>query len=197
MKKIITVSREFGSGGHSIAKAVAVKRGYAFYDEAIVNEVAKRCGYSPEFVEESGEYAASRHSLLFTLATANRFTVDGLSAADHLYIEQAKVIEELAEKGYCVIVGRCADYILRERKEALHVFIRADVKSRAAHVLERYGETEKALEKRIEDKDRKRKVYYRNYTGRTWGEAQNYDLCLNSGALGIELCTELIVQAAK
>lgn len=197
MKRVITVSREFGSGGRSIGRMVAEKLGYAFYDSELVEEVAKRSGFSPEFIEESGEYASTRHSLLFSLATANQFSANGLSVTDRLYLEQRKIIEELAEKGDCVIVGRCADFILRDRKDTLHVFIRADTESRAKRIVERYGESDKAPEKRLSDKDQKRKVYYKNYTGRNWGEAQNYDLCLNSSTLGLEACAEFIVQAAK
>ena len=125
MKNIITISREFGSGGRSIGRAVAEKLGYAFYDGELVKEVAQRSGFSPEFIEESGEYANARSSLLFSLATANQRMVDSLSVYDKLYIEQSMVIEELARKGNCVIVGRCADYILRDNESCLHIFIHA------------------------------------------------------------------------
>lgn len=195
MKTIITISREFGSGGHSIGKLVAEKLGYQFYDSEIVNEVARRSGFAPEFIEEHGEYATARSSLLFTLATANQNGLQALSMHDKLYIEQTRIIEELAEKGNCVIVGRCADYVLRERKDCLHVFIHADLDSRAKRIVERYGETDKSPAKRLAEKDQKRKVYYRNYTGRTWGQAQNYDLCLNSGVLGVIHCADIIVAA--
>ena len=197
MKNIITISREFGSGGRSIGRAVAEKLGYAFYDGELVKEVAQRSGFSPEFIEESGEYANARSSLLFSLATANQRMVDSLSVYDKLYIEQSMVIEELARKGNCVIVGRCSDYILRDNESFLHIFIHADMESRAKRVIERYGANEKAIEKRLEDKDKKRMVYYKNYTGRAWGVAKNYDLCLNSGVLGEERCVELIVDAVK
>ena len=197
MKRVITVSREFGSGGRSIGRMVAEKLGYTFYDSELVEEVAKRSGFSPEFIEESGEYASTRHSLLFSLATANQFTVNGLSVTDRLYLEQSKVIEEFAEKGGCVIVGRCADYILRDRNDVLHVFIHANTECRAKRIVERYGQSDKTPEKRLAEKDQKRKVYYKNYTGRNWGEAQNYDLCLNSSTLGLEACAEFIVRAAK
>ena len=197
MKRIITISREFGSGGRSVGKLVAEKLGYRFYDRELVNKVAERSGFSPEFIEESGEYASARSSLLFALATASQYSADGLSMHDRLYIEQTKIIEELAAEGDCVIVGRCADFILRNRKDCLHVFIHADMESRAKRIVERYGEGDKSPEKRLAEKDQKRKVYYKNYTGRNWGQAQNYDLCLNSGILGVETCAELIVQACK
>ncbi len=197
MKNIITISREFGSGGRSIGKQVAEKLGYAFYDRELVDEVAKRSGFAPEYIEEHGEYANARNSLLFYLATAERYSHDNLSMHDQLYITQSKIIEELAEKGKCVIVGRCADYILRDRKDCLHVFICSDMASRARRIVERYGQTQKAPEKRLAEKDQKRKVYYKNYTGRVWGQAQNYDICLNSGALGVDTCADMIVQLCK
>ena len=197
MKSIITISREFGSGGRTIGKLVADRLGYQFYDRELVNKVAERSGFSPEFIEESGEYASARSSLLLAMATAGQYSADGLSMHDRLYIEQTRFIEELAGQGRCVIVGRCADYILREHKDCLHVFIHADMKSRAKRIVERYGEKDKSPEKRLAEKDQKRRVYYKNYTGRNWGQAQNYDLCLNSGVLGEEVCVELIVAACK
>lgn len=195
MKSIITISREFGSGGHSIGKLVAEKLAYRFYDRALVDQVAERSGFSPEFILENGEYASARSSLLFALAAAGQYS--GLSMQDRLYIEQAKIIEEFADTGRCVIVGRCADYVLRDRTDCLHVFICADMKSRAERIVARYGQNEKSPEKRLTEKDQKRKVYYKNYTGRVWGQAQNYDLCLNSGVLGVETCAELIAQIAS
>ena len=116
---------------------------------------------------------------------------------DKLYLEQAKIVRELAEKGNCVIVGRCADFVLREYQNCLNVFICSDMESRAKRIVERYGQKDKSPEKRLAEKDQKRKVYYKNYTGRNWGQAPNYALCLNSGILGLETCVDMIVQAAK
>ncbi len=197
MKTIITISREFGSGGRSIGKRVAELLGYKFYDSELVNKVAERSGFAPSFIEESGEYASAKSSLLFALATANQYSAEGLSMHDKLYIEQCKIIEEIAAEGNCVIVGRCADYILRENRNCLHVFIHADMESRAKRIVERYGQRDKSPEKRLTEKDQKRKVYYKNYTGQNWGQAQNYDLCLDSGALGEELCAQIILAAVK
>jgi len=197
MKNVITISREFGSGGRTIGKRVAELLGYAFYDSEIVNQVAERSGFSSAFIEECGEYAGARSSLLFSLATASQYTAGGMSVQDKLYLEQENIIRELADKGGCVIVGRCADYILRERKDALHVFICSDMESRAKRIVECYGKKDKSPEKRLAEKDQKRRVYYRNYTGREWGAMKNYSLCLNSAALGLETCAQIIVQAAK
>ena len=197
MKTVITISREFGSGGRTIGRQLADRLGYRFYDRELVDEVAKRSGFSPEFIEENGEYANAKSSLLFYLATARQYTAENLSTNDQLYVFQAKLIEELAESGRCVIVGRCADYILRERTDCLHVFICADMESRAKRIVERYGENKKSPEKRLNEKDQKRKVYYRNYTGRLWGQAQNYDLCLNTAELGFEKCVRVIKEYMK
>ncbi|MBE6985672.1 MAG: cytidylate kinase-like family protein [Ruminococcaceae bacterium] len=197
MKNIITISREFGSGGRTIGKLVAQKLGYEFYDSEIVNQVAQRSGFSPEFIQENGEYATAKSSLLYALATANQYSLGGVSTLDKLYLEQTKIIKEIADRGKCVIVGRCADYVLRERTDCLHVYICADEKYRAERIVQVYGESDKKPEKRIHEKDQKRKVYYRNYTGQALGQPLNYALSLNSGILGEELCAELIVQAAK
>ena len=197
MKSVITISREFGSGGRTIGKMVAERLGYQFYDGELVNEVAKRSGFSPAFIKESGEYANAKNSLLFAIASANQYGAGGVSLQDQLYLEQADIIREFADQGGCVIVGRCADFILRERKDCLHVFICSDMENRAKRIVELYGEKDQSPEKRLTDKDQKRKVYYKNYTGRAWGQAQNYALCLNSGILGLETCADMIVQAAK
>lgn len=197
MKSIITISREFGSGGHSIGKLVAEKLGYHFYGRELIEKVAELSGFSTDFIEESGEYASAKSSLLFSLATAGQYESGGLSMHDRLYLIQTKVIEDIAAEGNCVIVGRCADFILRDYKDCLHVFVYADMESRAKRIVERYGETDKSPKKRLEDKDQKRKVYYKNYTGRNWGEPHHYNLCLDSGALGLEACADLIVAACK
>lgn len=117
------------------------------------------------------------------------------SLADTIYFAQSKIIRNLAENESCVIVGRCSDYILRDRKDCLNVFVYADTEKRATNILKRYGETDKPIQKRIADKDARRKIYYSHYADRPWGMPQNYDLCLNSGTLGEELCVEIIKEA--
>ena len=197
MKKIITISRQFGSGGHSIAKAVADRLGIAFYDNNLITEVAKQSGLSEEFIRENEEYASHSSSFLYQLAMSTAGTSGYPSVCQKLYEAQTKVIEEIANKEACVIVGRCADYILKDREDCLHVFIHADNEHRSKHILEKYGPTEKTTAQRIKDKDNKRRNYYRFHTDREWGVAANYHLALDSGALGEELCVELIVKAAQ
>ena len=118
--------------------------------------------------------------------------MNGLSTADFLWNIQCSVILQLAEKGPCVIVGRNADYILKDRPDALHAFICADMAFRADRIVHRYGESDKSPEARLNEKDKRRKVNYQHYTGRTWGQAQNYDICLDSGTLGIDQCVDII-----
>lgn len=196
-KTVITISREFGSGGRTIAKQVAERLGYAFYERALVERVAKESGYSPEFVEQHGEDATSTSSFLFNLARSGSGAYDGMPGiTDKLFVFQYNVIKALAQEGPCVIVGHCADYILKDEANALHVFIHADIDFKADRIVELYGVSNVDPVKRLEEKDKKRKVYYRNYTGRTWGSAFNFDVCLNSGRLGIDKCVDVIAELA-
>lgn len=193
-KKIITISREFGSGGRTIGRMVADKLGIPFYDKELVDQIALESGFAPKFVEENGEHAPG--SSLFSYAFAPQGIpgiMDGLSTADFLWNIQCQVILQIAQKGPCVIVGRNADYILKDYQEALHVFVHADIEFRADRIVRLYGESEKSPAVRLNDKDRRRKVNYQHYTGRAWGMADNYDLCLNSSKLGVEQCTDIIV----
>ena len=198
-KQIITISRAFGSGGHTIGQEVAKRLGIPFYDKELVDEVAKQSGFHADFIEEAGEYAPVSSSFLFSIAVSPNplSTMHTMSMADQLFVYQTNVIRNLAEKGPCVIVGRCADYILREREDALHVFIHADMAYRAERIVRLYGETKQTPDKRLAEKDNKRKVYYKHYTNRNWGDAQNYHLCLNSGLIGIDKCTDIIVDVAQ
>ena len=193
-KKIITISREFGSGGRTIGRLVAEKLGIPFYDKELVDHIALESGFAPKYVEEHGEHSPS--TSIFSYALAHQSVpgvVNGLSTADFLWNVQCNVILQLAEKGPCVIVGRNADYILKDREDVLHVFIHADEASRADRIVRLYGESEKSPKARLNEKDKRRKVNYQHYTGRTWGAAENYDVCFNSGVLGVEYCAQVIV----
>lgn len=197
-KTVITISREFGSGGRSIGRAVAEKLGYKFYDQELIMQVAEESGLSKEIVEKYDEYATHKNSFLYSIAVnAGGDAYGGLSFANKVQIAQSNVIKAIAEKGNCVIVGRGADYILRDCPDALHVFIRADIRSRAERVVKLYGETDKKIEDRLRDKDTKRKVFYRSFTMREWGLCENYDISLDSAKIGIDKCVDIIVDIAK
>ena len=198
-KKIITISREFGSGGRTIGKEVAQRLGIPYYDKELVDRVAAESGFHADFIEEAGEYAPVSSSFLFNIAVSPNpmSMVSTMSMSDQLFVAQTNVIRKLADEGPCVIIGRCADYILRDHPNALHVFIHSDMEHRAERIVRLYGETKQTPQKRLSDKDAKRKVYYKHYTNRNWGEAQNYHLSLNSGLIGVEKCAEIIVDIAK
>ena len=197
-KKIITISREFGSGGRTIGRKVAEELGIPFYDKELVDQIAMESGFAPKFVEEHGEHSPS--GSLFSYAFAPQGVpgiMNGLSTADFLWNIQCNVILQLADKGPCVIVGRNADYILKDRPDALHVYVFADIPYRAERIVRLYGDSEKTPEKRLEEKDKRRRVNYQHYTGRTWGQAQNYDICLDTGVLGIDQCKDIVVGIVK
>ena len=196
--KIITISREFGSGGRTIGRMVAEKLGIPFYDKELVDQIALESGFAPQYVEEHGEHSPGKS--FFSYAFAHHGVpgvMNGLSTADFLWNIQCNVILQLAEKGPCVIVGRNADYILKDRKDCVHAFIHADMDFRADRIVRLYGESEKSPEARLQEKDKRRRVNYQHYTGRAWGTAQNYDICLNSSTIGIEECVDIIVNMAK
>ena len=192
-KKIITISREFGSGGRTIGRMVAERLGIPFYDKELVDQIAVESGFAPKFVEEHGEHSPGKS--LFSYAFAPQGVpgvMNGLSTADFLWNIQCSVILQLAEQGPCVIVGRNADYILKDRPEALHAYVFADVAYRAERIVRRYGESDKSPEQRLNEKDKRRRVNYQHYTGRTWGMSQNYDISLDTSSLGIDQCVDII-----
>ena len=196
-KRIITISRQFGSGGHSIAKAAAERMGIAFYDNQLITEVARQSGLSEEFIRENEEYASHSNSFLYQLAMSTAGNYGYPSVYQKLYEAQTKVIQDIADRESCIIVGRCADYILRDRADCLHVFIHAGNEHRAKRILEKYGATDKTISQRIKDKDNRRRNYYRFHTDREWGVAANYNLALDSGVLWEELCVDLICRAME
>jgi len=202
--KIITVSRQFGSAGRSIGKQVAHQLGIPYYDKELIKKVAEKTGFSPAFIENIGEYAPSKSIFAYALSfhtnhhsMSGMNGMNGMSASDFLWVMQRQVILDLAEKGPCVIVGRCADYILRDREDCLHVFVHASKEKRAERIVRVYGESEKSPEARLDDKDGRRAVNYKHFTGRDWGRCENYHLALDSGVLGIETCVNLICQMAS
>lgn len=192
-KRIITISREFGSGGRTIGKEVAQKLGYSYYDKELVRQVAVETGFDEKYIEQAGEYAPSKNWLSFGFAArGSQGAMEGMSANDFLWAIQCRVIRSLAEKEPCVIVGRCADYILKDRKDCLHAFIHADMDFRANRIVRLYGESENSPEKRLKDKDTKRRINYKHFTHREWGMSQNYHVTLNSGVVGIERCVDIL-----
>ena len=185
--RVITISREFGSGGRTIGKIVAQELGIPCYDAEIIQAIAQESGFSEGYIREAGEYTPGG-----VLANVFSNRVYGPTNEDYLWTIQYQIITELARKGSCVIVGRCADYILRDTADCLKVFVHADLNFRAKRIVEVYGERDASPEQRLKDKDKRRAAYHRFYTDKKWGQSQNYHVTLDSGVLGLERCTEII-----
>ena len=195
-KKIVTISRQYGSGGRYIGENLAKAMGVPCYDEKLIDMVAKESGFAQSFVAEKGERMTG--SLLFNIASSLSFannvfsTNNGVTLQDEIYFTQNRIIKELADKGPCVIVGRCADYVLKDNPNVVSVFVHADEKFCLDRAMERNSMTEKEMKKYIEKTDKFRGDFYRYHTGHEWADARNYDLCLNSGKLGFQKCVEEI-----
>jgi len=190
--KIITISREFGSGGRTIGRMAAEKLGIPCYDQELIEKIAAESGLIKSYVEENSENVSGG----WLSFTAGR-DFYGHSLQDDLYRAQTKVIRELAEAGPCVLIGRCADYILDGYENVLKVFIHASMEKRAERIVTQYGERTEDPMQRLREKDKKRKAYYQLYTDRKWGDVGNYHLALDSGVLGLETCADIIAQLAK
>ncbi len=190
-KRIITISREFGSGGRFIGEEVAKKLGIAYYDKNIINEIAEKSGLSPEYIQENAELSPKKG--LFAYAFAGR-DITGKSVEDLVYEAQRKVILELAEKESCVIIGRNADYILKDRDDVLNVFIHGDAPEKIQRITRLYNVEEQKAVKMMVDIDKRRMANYNFYTNQKWGKASNYTLCLNSSKLGYDRCEKIIME---
>ena len=186
--RVITISREFGSGGRTVGKQTARLLGIPCYDQEVIEKVAQESGFAKEYIKERGEYTP--YGGWFAQALTGR-SAQGTSPQDDLWVIQRKVILDLAQKP-CVIVGRCADYILRDVADCLKVFIYADMEKRAERIVKLYGETSEAPIKRLKDKEKRRAAYYNFYTDTQWGSVHSYHIALDSGVLGIEKCSEII-----
>ena len=193
-KRIITISREFGSGGRFIGEEVAKKLGIAYYDKNIINQIAEESGLSPDYIQESAELSPKKGILAYALAGRD---ITGKSVEDMVYEVQRKVILELAEKEPCVIIGRNADFILKDRDDVLSVFIHGNMPEKMKRICQLYNVSEQDAVKMMTDTDKRRMTNYNFYTDQRWGKASNYTLCLNSSQLGYDKCEEIIMECVK
>ena len=193
-KRIITISREFGSGGRFIGEEIAKKLGIAYYDKNIIYEIAETSGLSPEYVRENAELSPKKG--LFAYAFAGR-DITGKSVADMVYEAQRKVILELVEKEPCVIIGRNADYILKDRDDVLNVFIHGNMPEKIQRICRLYKTEKQEAVKMMADIDKRRMANYNFYTNQSWGKASNYTLCLNSSQIGYDRCEKIIMECSK
>lgn len=193
-KKVITISREFGSGGRLIGKRLAEKLGVPYYDKELLDRIAEESGFSKEMIE--GAEKKAKNSFLYSLASAigtGEAGPETLSLNERFFLAQFETIRKIAEEGSCVIVGRCADYILRGVPQAVNVFIYAEEEDKIKRAVEEYGIPEKDVRKVMRDTDKARANYYAYHTGRRWGDYLNFNLCIDSGYLAIDDIVDLII----
>ena len=193
-KKIITISREFRSGGRFIGEEVAKKLGIKYYDKDIIGQIAEQSGFSPEYIRENAELSPKKG--LFAYAFAGR-DITGKSVEDMVYEAQRKVIMEIAEKESCVIIGRNADFILKDRDDVLNVFIHGAESEKVKRICKLYHVTETDAIKMMTDIDKRRMTNYRFYTDQKWGMAGNYTLSLNSSQLGYDRCEQIVIECME
>ena len=212
MKKIITISREYGSGGHTIGTYVAKELNIPLYDKEIIDMAAQNSGLSPDFIKKTEQNISS--GWLYTLLLGASYAAPGTThigmntqnpsvpLADQVFNAQRNVIIELAKKGPCFIVGRCADYILRHceqinKTDVLNVFIYAPLKDKVKRAIEQKGLDPATAERDVKLIDKRRANHYNTFTERTWGKRDHYDLLINSSLLGLEKTAEMIIEVAK
>lgn len=195
--KIITIGREYASGGRAVGKKISEKLGIPFYNKEILHMAAEKLNMSADDVKYADETAAN--SLLYSMSLmSNLSTATSLPLNDRIFIEEREVIKALAQQGPCVIVGRCADSILKDiRDDVLNVFIYSDTESRAKRAIEEYGESPEGVYAALRKHDKKRSTYYNLNTGQKWGAKDNYDLCIDSSKIGIEMCADTIIHLAS
>ena len=193
-KRIITISREFGSGGRFIGEEVAKKLGIKYYDKEIIGQIAKESGMAPEYIKENAELSPKKG--IFAYAFTGR-DITGKSVEDMVYEAQRKVILDLAGKEPCVIIGRNADFILKDRDDVLNVFIHGDMPEKIQRITHLYNVGEQEAVKMMADTDKRRMANYNFYTEQNWGKASNYTLCLNSSEIGYDKCEAIIIECSK
>lgn len=197
MKSVITVGRQYGCGGRAICKKLSEKLGIPFYDRELIEYASTKSGISSDVLEQYDEKATN--SLLYSLSLSSyshfgsAFHTPNLPLNDQLFISQSEVIKELAEKGPCIILGRCSDYVLRDRKDVLKVFLYGDEDLRVSHVADRMGISENKAKEITKKTDKRRASYYNYYTQLKWGDIKNFDLALNR-KIGDDKIVEMIIK---
>ena len=195
---IITISRQYGSGGRQIGQQLAKELNIPFYDKEIIDLAAKESGLAADFIR--GQEQQLTQSLLFSIVTnftsnSSAFNPNMLSLSDQVYLAEAKAIRSLADKGSCVMVGRCADWVLEKDYDVLRVFVCGPIEARCKRAVEEYGDKAENIQKTVQTIDKQRARYCQHYCDKAWEDAENYDLCLNSGTLSLEKCVAIIKDA--
>lgn len=193
---VITISRQFGSGGREIGKQIAKALDIAYYDNELIQKSAEKSGYSKEIFEQAEQKPTG--SLLYSMSLfASSGVGFDLPLSDKVFIVQSDVIKEVALQGSCVIVGRCADYVLRDNKNTINIFIHGDLDKRIERAEKEYHFPSDRAKETVIKNDKRRASYYNFYTSLKWGHAPNYDLCINSSILGVQKTAEAICEFLK
>lgn len=194
---VITIGREYGSGGHEIGARLAKKLGLAFYDKEIIDLSVEKSGCCENYVRNNEEKTPGIFIRSTMFGKGNAYAT--VTPENELFVHQAEIISELAQKGGCVIVGRCADYVLKDREDVIKFFAHAPLEDRIKRkmALSTNGETEKEIKKQIVSTDKRRSKYYNFYTGAEWGDSRCYDLCIDTSKSGIDGAVDLIIDFIK
>lgn len=196
LNSVITISRQYGSGGRFVAKKLAEKLGIPFYDNELITMAAKESGYAENMFEKAEQM--SSHSLLYSLSMFGTAAgVYGLPLSDKVFLIQSDIIKKCADKGPCVVVGRCADFVLKEYPNVINFFLYSDIESRIKRVETYYNSDAKNIEEDIIKRDKKRAAYYNYYTTQRWGAIENYHLAINTDAVGIDNCVDILARFAE
>ena len=194
LKSVITISRQFGSGGRFVAKMLAERLGIPYFDNELITMAAKESGYAENIFEKAEQM--SSHSFLYSVSMfGSAAGVYGLPLSDKVFLIQSDIIKKCAEQGPCVIVGRCADYVLRDYPNVINFYLYSDLDSKIERYKKYYNEDEKN-DKEIKDeiirRDKKRAAYYNYYTTQRWGEIENYHLSIHTDAVGVDGCVDIL-----
>ena len=187
---VITISREYGSGGRYVGKLVADKLGIKLYDKEFIEKIARETGLSEEYIENNEQ----KRNVLSNFNNGYYF---GLTNSDELFLKESKLIKEVSTKESCVIIGRCADFILKDEKNVIKVFVYSNMKDKIKRATEIYGFNKEKAEKEITRIDKLRANHYKYYTEKDWNNPSNYDICINSDSLGVEKSADLICEMIK
>ncbi|MBO7300263.1 MAG: cytidylate kinase-like family protein [Tidjanibacter sp.] len=194
---VITIGRQLGAGGRALAEELGRRLGVPVYNRELIGEAARQSGLSSELFERADEDENHLTLLGTGIWSFGSMINSGYINNDTLFAIQSETIERLAEQGSCIIVGRCADYVLREHEGVLSVFVTAPLEDRVERLCASCDKCEKECRQMVEQTERKRASYYNYYTFKSWGAADSYDLCLNSSLLGIEGCADVVELALK
>ena len=202
-KKIITISREYGSGGRQIGLAVSKRLSMEFYDKELIDAAAKEIGFPSYLIADRDQRLTNSLLYHFAMGAIHGMTyarepkIRELPLTEQIFLAQKAAIEEAAKRESCVFIGRCADYILKSRPDVLRVFIYAPREVRKRRAIEEYGDLEEYIDEFMYQTDKRRRIYYENYSNQKWGSRENYDLMINSGEIGLDRCVDLICEAAR